>query len=93
MSEEADQPDCDVPAGLSEYTGRRFRLDETEPRAMGLPLSWFGTLEPIDLRWLRHPYRWLRWRAEVRRRGPYAPRYEDFCSGKRAEEQRETRSS
>jgi len=53
-------------------------MSETEPRALGLPLSWFRTSESIDLRWARHPYRWLRWRAEVRRDGPYAPRFEDF---------------
>ena len=53
-------------------------MDEVEPRALGLPLSWFRADEPIDLRWVRHPYRWLRWRLEVRRRGPYAPRFEDF---------------
>jgi len=57
---------------------RRLRMSETEPRALGLPLSWFRASESIDLRWARHPYRWLRWRAEVRRHGPYAPRFEDF---------------
>ena len=55
-------------------------MDATEPRAMGLPLSWFRTTESIDLRWVRHPYRWLRWRIEVWRRGPYAPRFEEFRS-------------
>jgi hypothetical protein len=43
-----------------------------------MPLSWFGAREPVDLRWRRHPYRWLRWRFEVRRLGAYAPRFEDF---------------
>jgi hypothetical protein len=57
---------------------KRLRMDATEPRALGLPLSWFRTDDPIDLRWARHPYRWVRWRLEVRRRGPYAPRFEDF---------------
>jgi hypothetical protein len=57
---------------------RKLRMGETEPRALGLPLSWFRTDDPIDLRWARHPYRWLSWRLEVRRRGPYAPRFEDF---------------
>jgi hypothetical protein len=78
MSDQEDQPARDLPRGAGEYTGRRFRLDETEPRALGMPLSWFAAREPIDLRWVRHPLRWVRWRAEVRRRGPYAPRYEDF---------------
>jgi hypothetical protein len=57
---------------------KRLRMSETEPRAMGLPLSWFRVDEAIDLRWARHPYRWVCWRLEVRRRGPYAPRFEDF---------------
>jgi len=57
---------------------KRMRMDATEPRALGLPLSWFRTTESIDLRWARHPYLWVRWRLEVRRRGPYAPRFEDF---------------
>jgi len=61
-----------------EDSGKHFRMDDTEPRAMGLPLSWFRTSESIDLRWVRHPYRWVSWRLEVRRRGPYAPRFEDF---------------
>jgi hypothetical protein len=78
MTEEEDQPDRHVLGMPMEYGGRRLRMDETEPRVLGLPLSWFGATEPIDLRWIRHPYRWLSWRAEVRRRGPYAPRYEDF---------------
>ena len=78
VNEEGDQPDRPVPSVPVEYGGRRLRMDETEPRALGLPLSWFRTTEPIDVRWVRHPYRWLRWRSAVRRRGPYAPRFEDF---------------
>ena len=73
-----DQPDRPVPDMPVEHGGRRLRMDETEPRALGLPLRWFRTTEPIDVRWVRHPYRWLRWRSEVRRRGPYAPPFEDF---------------
>jgi hypothetical protein len=84
MSEDRDPPDRQAPSMPLEDRGRRLRMDETEPRALGLPLSWFGTTEPIDLRWIRHPYRWLRWRSEVRRRGPYAPRFEDFRPDKPA---------
>jgi hypothetical protein len=62
----------------AEDGGKRLLMDETEPRAMGLPLSWFRTTEAIDLRWARHPVRWIRWRLDVHRRGPYAPRFEDF---------------
>ena len=78
VNDERDQPDRSVPSVPIEQGGRRLRIDETEPRALGLPLSWFRATEPIDIRWVRHPYRWLRWRSEVRRRGPYAPRFEDF---------------
>lgn len=53
-------------------------MDATEPRVLGLPLSWFRPPGDVDLRWLRYPVRWARWRAEVRRRGPYARRFEDF---------------
>jgi hypothetical protein len=72
-----DHPDRRTAGIPLEHGSKRLRIDETEPRALGLPLSWFGTTE-LDLRWLRHPRRWLKWRAEVRRRGPYAPRFEDF---------------
>ena len=44
--------------------GKRWRMSDSEPRAMGLPLSWFRTSESIDLRWIRHPYRWLQWRLD-----------------------------
>jgi len=74
MDDETDRPGHGGP----EQVGKRLRMDETEPRAVGLPLSWFRITEPIDLRWARHPFRWVRWRLEVRRRGPYAPRFEKF---------------
>jgi hypothetical protein len=55
---------------------------DTEPRILGVPQSWVGfgrdPKRDIDMRWLKHPLRWSRWRREVRRRGPYAPTYEDF---------------
>ena len=79
ITNERGEPDRRVAGMPSQDGGRRLRIDATEPRALGLPLSWFGTTEPTDLRWVRHPYRWLRWRSEVRRRGPCpAPRFEDF---------------
>jgi hypothetical protein len=31
--------------------------------------------------WLRHPIAWIRWRISVRRRGPYAPDFQEFCRG------------
>jgi hypothetical protein len=42
---------------------------------LGVPRSAFVP-RPIDLRWLRHPLRWTRWRLAVRRLGPYAPDYD-----------------
>jgi hypothetical protein len=59
-NEERDQRDRTVSSMPGEHGGRRLRLGETEPRALGLPLRWFRTSKPIDLRWVRHPYRWLR---------------------------------
>ena len=47
----------------------------TERRVLGLPASWFGTLAAPDPRALRHPIAWARWRAQVRRLGPYAPAF------------------
>jgi hypothetical protein len=57
---------------------KRLRIGETEPRVLGLPLAWFRSDVPVDTRWARHPYRWLRWRLEVHRRGPYAPPFENY---------------
>ena len=61
----------------------RVRRGRSRPRpsseqrtVLGLPLSWFAPRPQLDTRWLRHPGRWLRWRAQVRRLGPYAPDYE-----------------
>jgi hypothetical protein len=56
----------------------RPKLDPAEQRVLGVPRSWLGPREPLDMRGIRHPIRWLRWRSEVRKRGAYAPRYEDF---------------
>lgn len=30
------------------------------------------------LRWLWHPVAYVRWRAEVRRSGPFAPNFDEF---------------
>jgi hypothetical protein len=55
----------------------RISRDDTRPRVMGIPRAEFKG-KPLDLRWARSPIRWFRWRREVRRRGPYAPSFEDF---------------
>lgn len=67
-------------------TGGRIRKNESEQRVLGVPRSWFWTGQAPDLRWVRDPVRWLRWRLEVRRRGPYAPNYEDFTARKERKE-------
>ena len=42
VSDEGDQPDRHVPGLPPESGGRRLRMDATERRALGLPLSWFA---------------------------------------------------
>jgi hypothetical protein len=69
--------------GLSGGSGaRRMQVDDTEPRILGIPQSWVGfrrdPKRDIDTRWVRHPILWLRWRRQVRRLGPYAPRFDRF---------------
>jgi hypothetical protein len=48
------------------------RVNPTEQRVLGIPLSWYRT-DPVDLSGLRHPIRWMKWRVRVHRLGPYAP--------------------
>ena len=54
--------------------GRGWRpiVEETEPRFLGMPTRWVRPPVAIEARVARHPIRWLRWRLEVRRLGPYA---------------------
>jgi hypothetical protein len=60
-------------AGLPRDAGHRLpRVHETEPRVLGLPRSWYGTATR-DFRGLRHPIRWVKWKAVRHRLGPYAP--------------------
>jgi hypothetical protein len=49
-----------------------------EPVAARIPgtrisLEW---VPPLDVSVLFHPLRWMRWRRELKRLGPYAPDYE-----------------
>jgi hypothetical protein len=73
---------------------RKFglRVEDDEPMVAGMPLRWFQWLQRQrdvdrpDGRWVRQPISWLKWRAEVRLRGPYAPDFEQWrASRKRAE--------
>ena len=64
--------------------------EEEYQRFMGFPTSilpW-NTERPgsratggRNYRKLMHPVVWLRWRIAVRRRGPYAPDFEEFRRG------------
>ena len=54
--------------------GWKRGLSTDEQRVFGLPRSWFVP-KPIDIRWMRHPVHWSRWRWQVHRLGPYAPPY------------------
>lgn len=55
-------------------------VDDYEPRVLGLPKRWFGSLSTVDTRWLRHPIQWTHWCILVHRRGPYAPDYDEFLT-------------
>jgi hypothetical protein len=69
-----------------------FRVEDDEPMVAGVPLRWFqwlqrqGDEDRPDARWVRRPITWLTWRAEVRRRGPYAPDFEEWCASRKRRE-------
>ena len=54
--------------------------EEEYKRYEGMPASLSPQCDPgrVDLRWVRRPLTWLRWRATGRRRGPYAPDFDQF---------------
>ena len=61
--------------------GGRWRpvVDEIEPRAFGVPTRWIRPSARLDLRLLRHPGHFLRWRLERRRLGPHARTYAEIA--------------
>jgi hypothetical protein len=60
-------------AGMPVEAGHRLpRVDPTEQRVLGLPLSWYGTPN-VDFSGFRHPIRWTERRIRIHRLGPYAP--------------------
>ena len=64
------------------FSSWRITRDDTRQRVMGIPrVEYTGKPlgKPLDLRWVRSPIRWMRWRREVRKQGPYAARFDDFC--------------
>ncbi|MCU1490218.1 MAG: hypothetical protein JWM85_1623 [Acidimicrobiaceae bacterium] len=84
MAEDEKPPQGQRAFGISASEGGwRPTVGDTEQRVLGVPLSWLGSQGSVDLRWLRHPIRWTRWRLEVHRRGPYAPRFENFGRAER----------
>ncbi len=60
---------------------RVVREGEEPRRVLGFPVP-LGLLEAPNFHFRRvvHPARWVRWRLQVRRLGPYAPNYDDFRS-------------
>ena len=57
------------------------RVDPTEQRVLGIPLSWYRTRSPVDFSGFRHPIRWTRWHIEHHRLGPHAPDYQEYLTG------------
>ncbi|HTW09185.1 MAG TPA: hypothetical protein VME46_16890 [Acidimicrobiales bacterium] len=71
--------------GFPVRPGQRWPLgDDDGQHALGLPEGWRGPAGAADTRWVRHPVYWCRWRAQVRRLGPYAPSFEDFMAAQRS---------
>ena len=62
---------------MSPDAGRPL-VDDVEARVAGMPRRWFRPTvrTTFDNRWVRHPVRWVRWRLEVRRDGPFAPTFD-----------------
>jgi hypothetical protein len=57
--------------------GPHARQDEEPQRVLGVPVDWYGPVDAVRLRSLRHPVKACkRWRLR-RRLGPYAPDDED----------------
>lgn len=60
-------------------------VDPVEPRVLGIPTRWFRPATPLKLGRARHPLRWLAWRREVARLGPYARDFDAFLAERGAE--------
>lgn len=57
--------------------GRHARQDEETQHVFGVPVDWYGPVDAVRLRSLRHPIKaYKRWTL-IRRLGPYAPDDED----------------
>jgi hypothetical protein len=70
---EDEETEPDHVAGMERRPGHILpRVDPTEQRVLGVPLSWYKH-DPVDLSGLRHPMKWAKWRLKLHRMGPYAP--------------------
>jgi hypothetical protein len=59
--------------GMPIAPGRTFpRVDPTEQRAFGMPLSWYRA-NSVDFSGCRHPIRWIKWRANPDRDELFTP--------------------
>jgi hypothetical protein len=53
--------------------GPHARQDEEQKHVLGVPVDWYGPIDGVQLRSLRHPIKaYNRWTLR-RRLGPYAP--------------------
>jgi len=74
VSDEERSASEEEPAHLlgMEWRSKAERLQEAEGQhVLGVPQGWIHP--PSDFAAVRHPLRWLKWRREVRRKGPFAP--------------------
>ncbi len=62
-------------------SGYMRRVGDTEPRVLGFAYHQPEAGPRHNRDGLRHPLRWLRWRAEVIRKGPYAPGFDPTGAG------------
>ena len=62
-----------MPRGVDPYA----RQGEEPQRVLGVPVDWFGPVDPGLLRALRHPVKEYKQRARRRRLGPLAPEEDD----------------
>jgi hypothetical protein len=76
-TDETDDSESQHLLGMQAGPGRRMpRVDPTEQRVLGVPLSWYHS-PSVDLNALRHPIRWTKRRISAHRFGPYAPGFNE----------------
>jgi hypothetical protein len=76
MSRGGEEPDK-VFGMVRRDMGPRARQGEEPKHVLGVPVDWYGQVDGVQLRSLRHPIKsYKRWTLR-RRLGPYAPDDED----------------